>query len=110
VPAYDELIYVANPETMDAALIARFLAATEKATQYMVNHPEASWEIFAATAKELNDELNARAWVDTLPRFALRPAALDQGRYARFEAFLVAAGLVDAARPVKDFAMEVGAP
>jgi putative hydroxymethylpyrimidine transport system substrate-binding protein len=110
VPAYDELIYVANPETMDAALIARFLAATEKATQYMVNHPEASWEIFAGAAKELQDELNARAWVDTLPRFALRPAALDQGRYGRFEAFLVAAGLIDAARPVKDFAMEVGAP
>jgi putative hydroxymethylpyrimidine transport system substrate-binding protein len=108
VPAYDELIYVANPETMDAALIARFLAATEKATQYMVNHPDASWEIFAGTAKELQDELNARAWQDTLPRFALRPAALDRGRYARFEAFLLQAGLVETARPVDDFAMEVG--
>ena len=108
VPAYDELIYVANPESMDAALIARFLAATEKATQYMVNHPEASWEIFAGTAKELQDELNARAWQDTLPRFALRPAALDRGRYARFEAFLLQAGLVETARPVDDFAMEVG--
>ena len=39
LPAYDELIYVANKDSMDRDMIARFLAATEKATQYMVNHP-----------------------------------------------------------------------
>jgi hypothetical protein len=48
-----------------------------------------------ATAKELDDELNARAWKDTLPRFALRPEALDEGRYSRFESFLREAGLLD---------------
>lgn len=109
VPPYDELIYVANPETMDADKVARFLAATEKATQFIVNNPEKSWEIFAATSPELQDELNARAWVDTLPRFALRPAALDQGRYARFEAFLHEAGLVTQVRPVSDLAVDLGA-
>src|SRR3546814_18106268 len=83
VPAYDELIYVANPETMDADKVARFLAATERAIVYMVNHPEASWEIFAGSSAELADALNERAWADTLPRFALRPAALDRGRSAR---------------------------
>jgi putative hydroxymethylpyrimidine transport system substrate-binding protein len=107
VPAYDELIYVANPETMDAGAVARFLAATEKATHYIVNHPEASWEIFAGTARELQDELNVRAWEDTLARFALRPAALDAGRYARFEAFLARAGLVPAVLPVEQLAIEV---
>jgi putative hydroxymethylpyrimidine transport system substrate-binding protein len=110
VPVYDELIYVANPETMDDALVARFLAATEKATQYIVNHPEASWEIFAGTSEELQDALNARAWKDTLPRFALRPAALDAGRYARFEAFLEQAGLIGEAWPVDRLAREVTAP
>ena len=77
VPAYDELIYVANPETLDEDKIGRFLAATEKATQYIVNHPEAAWEIFAGSAPELQDELNEKAWADTVPRFALRPAALE---------------------------------
>src|SRR3546814_6369976 len=71
VPAYDELVYVAHAETLDEDKIARFLAATERATVYMVNHPEASWEVFAGTAPELQDELNARAWVDTLPRFEI---------------------------------------
>ena len=109
LPSYDELIYVANPETMDADKIRRFLAATEKATQFIVNHPEKSWEIFAATSAELQDELNAKAWVDTLPRFALRPAAVDAGRYRRFEAFLHEAGLAPAQNPVDKIVMDVTA-
>lgn len=109
LPAYDELIYVANPETLDADKTARFLAATEKATQYIINHPTESWEIFAATSEELQDELNKRAWVDTLPRFALRPAALDAGRYARFETFLSGAGLIEGTRGVGELAIDLGA-
>lgn len=109
LPPYDELIYVANTETMDKDMITRFLAATEKATQYIVNHPEDSWEIFSGTSKELQDELNAKAWVDTLPRFALRPTAMDEGRYAAFEAFLNEAGLIPSQNPVSKIAIDVTA-
>ena len=107
LPSYDELIYVANKETMDTNMIHRFLAATELATQYIVNHPTESWEIFSGTSAELQDELNQRAWVDTVPRFALRPAALDAGRYNRFEAFLKEAGLVPSLNPVSAMAIDV---
>jgi putative hydroxymethylpyrimidine transport system substrate-binding protein len=109
LPTYDELVYVANPERMDKAVISRFLAATERATEYIVNHPEESWETFAATAPELRDALNEKAWYDTLPRFSLSPAALDVGRYARFERFLHDAGLLREVRPVKDIAVDVNA-
>ncbi|SHH17877.1 putative hydroxymethylpyrimidine transport system substrate-binding protein [Cognatiyoonia sediminum] len=109
LPPYDELIYVANTETMDKEMIARFLAATELATQYIVNHPQESWEIFAGTSAELQDELNARAWVDTLPRFALRPTAMDEGRYEAFEAFLNEAGLIPAINPVSKITIDVTA-
>ncbi|MEP6065911.1 MAG: ABC transporter substrate-binding protein [Paracoccaceae bacterium] len=109
LPSYDELIYVANSETMDSDKIARFLAATEKATQYIVNHPENSWEIFSGTSAELQDELNAKAWVDTLARFSLRPTAMDEGRYASFEAFLYQAGLIPSQNPVSKIAIDVTA-
>ena len=109
LPPYDELIYVANPDKMDADMIARFLAATEKATQYIVNHPEDSWEIFSATSTELQDELNDRAWGDTIPRFALRPAAFDAGRYAAYEQFLFEAGLIPSVNPVEKLAIDVTA-
>ncbi len=109
VPPYDELIYVANPETMDLAVISRFLRATELATQYIVNHPEDSWDIFKSTSPELDDELNARAWVDTIPRYALRPAAVDVARYSGFETFLSEAGLIEGTRPVSQLAVDPGA-
>ena len=107
LPSYDELIYVAHSNNMDKDLISRFLAATEKATQYIVNHPEDSWKIFSGTSVELQDELNAKAWIDTLPRFALRPAAMDEGRYAAFEAFLYEAGLIPSRNAVSKIAIDV---
>ena len=109
LPAYDELIYIANRDSMNKDVIRRFLQATELATQYIINHPQESWNIFKSTAKELDDELNKRAWVDTLPRLALRPAALDAGRYVRFEAFLKDAGLLKDTRAVEMLAVDVGA-
>ena len=109
VPAYDELIYVANPATMDADRIRRFLHATERAVQYILNHPQEAWEFFAATAPELRDRLNEMAWADTWPRFATRPAALDHGRYARFEAFLLEAGMINELTPVSGLAVDPNA-
>lgn len=101
---------MANPKGMDKDKIGRFLAATEKATQFIINHPEESWAMFSATAKELQDELNRLAWRDTLPRFALRPAALDAGRYQRMEAFLKDAGLIDKTFTTDKIALDVSAP
>ena len=109
VPSHDELIYVANTDSLDADLITRFLAATELATQFIVNHPEESWQVFSSTAKELQDQLNEMAWFDTIPRFALRPAALDHGRYSRFETFLNEAGLVQGTIEVERLAIDVTA-
>ncbi|MGB7182908.1 MAG: ABC transporter substrate-binding protein [Burkholderiaceae bacterium] len=107
LPAYDELIYVANSKTLNKDIVRRFLQATELATQFIVNHPEQSWAMFSATSKELQDELNKRAWRDTLPRFALRPSALDFGRYERMEAFLKEFGMIKSIKPVSEMAIDV---
>lgn len=109
LPAYDELIYVANADSPDRGRINRFLGAVERATQFMLNHPEEAREIFAAHAPDLSDELNTAAWDDTFGRFAISPAALDHGRYARFEAFLHDNGLVPEIWPVARFAIDPGA-
>jgi putative hydroxymethylpyrimidine transport system substrate-binding protein len=110
VPAYDELIYVANPETMNKDRIRRFLAATELGAQYILNNPKQAWTIFSGTSKTLQNELNRRAWLDTYARFATRPAAMDHGRYAAFEAFLHKMGAVPSQLPVSKLAVDVTAP
>ena len=107
VPAYDELIYIANSAALDRPELRRFLMAVEKATHWLVNHPDEAFGLFSATAPELDDELNARAWRDTIPRFSLAPAALDHGRYARFAAFLEERGLIEKAPPVSTYARDL---
>ena len=109
LPGYDELIFVANARSLDRALVSRFLVAIERGTEYMLNHPEEAFAVFAATSPDLADELNKQAWADTMPRFAHSPAALDHGRYARFEAFLHEAGLIDSILPVPALALDPGA-
>jgi putative hydroxymethylpyrimidine transport system substrate-binding protein len=108
VPAYDELILVAkNSDTADPRL-RRFVDALEEAVQYTINHPEESWKLFVGHGREgLDDELNRLAWRDTLPRFALRPGALDKNRYNRFAAFLKKEGMVRTVPPLANWAVEL---
>lgn len=114
VPTYEELVYVAqasvmrdDPAKRDAA--RRFIAATERATAYMINHPQESWEIFRAISPEFGGDLNQAAWFDTLPRFALRPGAADPARYTRFADFLFEAGLIDAPQSADMLVIDLGA-
>lgn len=106
VPAYDELILLVHQKHKDDDRNTRMLQAIEKATQYIINHPDAAWSSFVSyKPDELNTELNKRAWADTLTRFALRPAALDRGRYERFGAFMVEQGLTKANPAVDSYAV-----
>ncbi|MDH3453463.1 MAG: ABC transporter substrate-binding protein [Gammaproteobacteria bacterium] len=107
VPAYDELIFVAHKDALHRPALAQFIAAIERAAHYMVNHPAESWELFVKTDQSLDDELNRRAWRDTLPRFALRPAALDTGRYQRMADFLYAQQLITRKLPLRDYAVDL---
>ena len=107
VPPYDELILVAHKNNLVDKRLRKFVDAVEYAVQYLINHPKESWNIFINAHKKLNDELNARAWRDTLPRFALRPAAFDRKRYQRFAEFLKSQGLIKKVLPIQNYAVEL---
>jgi putative hydroxymethylpyrimidine transport system substrate-binding protein len=107
VPPYDELILVANSARLDDPRLKPFLKAVERGVQFLINHPEEAWRLFAGHKTGLDDELNRRAWRDTLPRFALRPAALDRGRYEAFAQFMLKQGVIDTAPPVESYAVEL---
>ena len=107
VPPYDELIIVAHKGKVSDPRYRKFLNALELGVQYLLNHPKESWAAFTGAHKNLNDELNKRAWRDTMPRFALRPAAFDKVRYQRFAKFLKKQGLIKDIKPVADYAIEL---
>jgi putative hydroxymethylpyrimidine transport system substrate-binding protein len=96
VPAYDELIVVAKRETVDASKTKRLLTAIREATAWLRANPDEAWKLFSATGKEVANELNRRAWKDTLPLLAADPFALDAARYDMFAEFLKARGLIKA--------------
>ncbi len=107
VPLYDELILVAHAGKLGDARLGRLLDALEEATAYLHNNPERSWQLFIKNNKQLDDELNRRAWRDTIPRFAQSPRALDGRRYTRFADFLTKQGLIPQALPVENYAVEL---
>ncbi len=108
IPAYDELILVANRDSLDDPKLGKFVDGLEAGVQYLVNHPDDSWQLFiAGERQDLDDELNRRAWRDTLPRFALRPGALDRTRYQRFAEFLKDQDIITEIAPLKSWAVEL---
>lgn len=107
VPPYDELIMVTNRALIGDKRLRPFLDAVERGVQYVINRPDEAWKLFIRAHKDLDDELNKRAWLDTIPRFAHSPAALDTARYERFATFLNRQGLLKTVPPLATYAVEV---
>lgn len=107
IPPYDELILVTHRDHVKSPKLRKFVDAMEAGVQFLVNHPEESWELFIRGRKDLNNKLNRLAWKDTLYRFALRPGALDRSRYKRFSRFLKQQALIKKIPPLETYAVEV---
>lgn len=108
VPIYDELIYIAHKDHVNDPRFPRLMRALEQATTYILNHPDDALSLFLKAYPDLDDELNNRAWYDTLPRFAIRPAALDHGRYHRFAEFMKERGLIENVPALDSYAIDLG--
>ncbi len=107
VPAYDELIIVANRKTAAEPKIKKFLAALKKGNEYLQAHPQETWLAFAKAHPELNTPLNKLAWQASLPLFAADPAKLDRARYQAYEQFLFDNKLIKKITPVDEYALEL---
>jgi putative hydroxymethylpyrimidine transport system substrate-binding protein len=110
IPSYDELILVAHRDSINNVKLRKFVDALEEGVQYLVNHPKRSWQLFVRGKKDLDNQLNRLAWRDTLPRFALRPGALDRHRYQRFAEFLKKQGLIKKVPQLDTYAVELPGP
>ena len=107
VPVFDQLIFIAKSDRVGDPKLRRFIDAVERGALYLVNHPDESWQLFIKGRKDLDTELNRRAWHDTIPRFAYAPAALDRERYERFAAFLKEHGLIKTVPRLQTYAVEL---
>lgn len=108
VPAYDELILVANKNKLGSAKLSAFLTALTQATDYLQTHPDEAWQAFVSyKPNELNTPLNQLAWKDTLPLLAKNPRQLDGKRYQQMAEFMQQKGLIPKALALEAYAVEV---
>ncbi len=105
VPAYDELIIVANRDDAHSEKIKKFMRALKRGVAELKAHPEASWQAFAGAHPELNTPLNHQAWRASLPLFADDPVKLDRARYQAYEQFLYDNHLIKQITPVEHYAI-----
>tara|TARA_Y100001978_G_C23618041_1_gene397006 strand:- start:294 stop:1055 length:762 start_codon:yes stop_codon:yes gene_type:complete len=104
VPTYEELIYIANQKNKDNPLFDKFFSAIQRATLTIINDPVSTWRDFSSFRKGLDDELNKRAYKDTISRFSLRPQAHDLKTYKNFSKFLKNKGIIKQDINVETFA------
>lgn len=94
VPTYSELIFVMNKNHANDPRVPKFLTALQQGVTYLKQHPEETWQVFAKNHPELNDELNHRAWLASIPYFATNPAATNQQAWQQFKTFMQQNGLL----------------
>ncbi len=104
VPTYNELILVVNKNKINDNRFPKFVAALQKGVDYLLKHPEESWEFFAKSHPELNDKLNHQAWIATLPYFAKKPAEFNSQEWLAFAKFMQKNGIIKEIQPMTSYA------
>lgn len=107
VPAYDELIVLANKEHAHDPKIQKFMEALAEGTAYLKAHPEQTWDAFAKAYPDLDNKLNKTAWKDTLPLIASDPITFDRDRYQAFAEYEKENDLIESIKPLEEYGIEV---
>ena len=107
VPIYSELIFVIHKNNLKDPRFPKFLVALKKGRDYLQKHPETSWLRFAKNHPELNDELNHRAWLASIPYFAVNPAAFNPQEWQNFAEFMLKNGLIKHLQPLRNYAVDL---
>ena len=95
VPQYEELILVSHPDFAKQKKIEKFLNVIDKTTAWILQNPDEAYQSFADyRPADLDNELNRRAWRDTLPKLARNTRATDIDEWNRFAQFMVDRGLI----------------
>ena len=103
-PMYDELIFVTNKKNINDPRLTKFKLALKQGVKYLRKYPRASWRKFATNHPELNNKLNEKAWVLSIPYFATDPAKLDKKRYQKLGEYMLKNALIPYIPKLADYA------
>jgi len=96
VPATYEILLAVNPDlvTKRSEALRAFVAGLAKGIAYTREHPQAAFEIFLHAHPDLDDELNRRAYQETLPLYAKGARHDDAKKWECMQDYLIQNGLM----------------
>lgn len=107
IPTYSELIYIAHLERQHDQRLKKFIAATEKATRYIIHHPKESWAIFVKAYPGANAPINHTIWLYTIPYFDDTPRDFSKEEWEKFASFLFENHLIHKKQPINRYAVRL---
>ena len=82
----------------------------DEASQLILQSPDAMYRSFVSyRPNDLDNELNRRAWRDTLPKLARETRQTDDDQWERFAQFMTQRGLIRNPPPTKTYLFQSGA-
>lgn len=104
IPTYNVLIFITNSKMKADPKLPKFLAAIKKATIYLKNHREETWQAFGKDYPEANNPVNRQSWFATIPYFANDPAYFSLQEWQAFAMFMQKNGLIKTVQAVDKYA------
>jgi len=104
IPTYEELIFIAHPESAQLPKMQKFLDIIDQATAQILENPDAAWADFVAyKPNDLNNILNRRAWTDTIPKLAKKTRSTNPEAWDQFATFMKKRGLISEVKDSKSY-------
>lgn len=107
VPVYSELIFVIHKNQQQDKRFLPFLFALQKGVDYLKKNPDSTWHDFAKLHPELDNELNHRIWLNTLPYFSSHPAQFNVKQWLLFLDFMKKNKSIKNIFPIQHYAIDL---
>lgn len=107
IPTYSELIYISHLDRKNDPAFKRFIAATEKATRYIIHHPKEAWQLFTKAYPEAKASINEKIWFYTVPYFDDTPGDFNSKEWETFSNFLLDHQLIKTKQPISRYAIQL---
>lgn len=108
IPRHDGLVLMVKEDTLERRKTTwqHLDIALEQAASWIADDPERAWQTLIEAYPVLDNSANKAAWPDIVRHMALRPAAVDNRRYQRLEAFLKERGISETRLPTRALAVD----
>lgn len=108
IPPFEQVILVAHKDKLESVELKKFLMALKQSSEYVKDHPEEAWKLYAAYAPEQDSDINHRVFINIGTLLSRSPEKLNIAAYEKFARFLENSAILKQQVPAVDgYAKEI---